>query len=400
MSIHTEKPPVYYGSRNPGAVIIGGHFQSLGIIRNLGQHNIPLCLLDNKLCIGRFSRYTSRYFRCPPIKDEPLFLEFLLTLAHKARIEGWIIYPNDDETVIFLSKNRNRLEKYYRIPTPPWEVIRYASERKLTYQLAEKFDIDTPYTCYPRDLEEVRTVITNFPAVLKPSVKEPFYSLIGKNAIRVNNRFEMIQTYKRIKSICPSAEILVQEYIPAAPDNLFSLGSMVRGGELTGKVAVRILRRYPREFGRVTTCAEIMDIPELEHIARRFLRAMGYYGLSEIEFMLDKRDGKFKLIEMNARLRGWHTLTINTGIDLPYLLYMDMLGHRARAEGFTPGFKWLHLLMDIPASMGEIIKGRMSVMEYIKSLRGQKKDAVLSSSDPLPFLIELLMFPYFWMKKG
>ena len=46
-----------------GAVIIGGHFQGLGILRSLARHNVPIYLLDQELCIGRFSRYAKRFAR-------------------------------------------------------------------------------------------------------------------------------------------------------------------------------------------------------------------------------------------------------------------------------------------------------------------------------------------------
>jgi predicted ATP-grasp superfamily ATP-dependent carboligase len=56
---------------------------------------------------------------------------------------------------MFLSRNKKKLEDFYRIPTPAWEITRYASEKKLTYQLAEKFDIAIPRTAYPRDIDEI-----------------------------------------------------------------------------------------------------------------------------------------------------------------------------------------------------------------------------------------------------
>jgi predicted ATP-grasp superfamily ATP-dependent carboligase len=154
------------------------------------------------------------------------------------------------------------------------------------------------------------------------------------------------------------------------------------------------------DFGHATTYAITVDIPELEGIARRFLRAMGYYGLSEIEFMRDDRDGKYKLIEMNARPWGWHTLAINAGVDLPYLLYLDATGHSVRANGFTQGVKWCHLVTDIPTVIGEIGKGRMKISDYLRSVKGIKQDAVFSVSDPWPFVMEILLSPYLWIKRG
>ena len=62
--------------------------------------------------------------------------------------------------------------------------------------------------------------------------------------------------------------------------------------------------------------------------------------------------------------------------------------------------KWLGLITDIPTVALEISKGRMTLGEYVRSMKGSKRDAVLSINDPLPFFAELLMAPYLWYKRG
>ncbi len=395
-----DKLGIAHATQNVGALILGGHFQGLGTLRSLGRHGVPVCLIDHDFCIGRFSKYTKKFIKGPSIRQELQFFTFLKDLARKEKLEGWVIYPSDDETVSFLARKKRELEKYYTIPTPSWEITCYASEKKLTYQLAEKYGIPTPRTFYPGSTQDLEKTSLEFPVILKPSVKEPFYSLTKKKAIRVNNRQELLKEFAQIEKIYPEVEVMVQEFIPGGTNCLFSVGSFFKAGEFLGKVVAKRIRQHPMDFGHATTYAITVDVPELEQLARRFLRAMGYYGLSEIEFMLDTRDGKYKLIEMNARTWGWHTLAINAGVDLPYLLYQDILGQKTSSDGFAKGIKWCHLMTDIPTVLGEIRKGRMSVSDYLKSLKGTRNDAVLSVSDPLPFVMEVLMSPYLWMKRG
>jgi predicted ATP-grasp superfamily ATP-dependent carboligase len=143
-----------------------------------------------------------------------------------------------------------------------------------------------------------------------------------------------------------------------------------------------------------------VDIPELEEITRKILLEIGYYGLSEVEFMLDPRDKHYKLIEINARPWGWHTLAIGAGVDLPYLLYRDMLGETVIKDGFDKDVKWIRLITDVPTALTEIFKGKMKIAEYLGSFRGKKQFSVLSISDPLPFIAEILMMPYLRAKRG
>ena len=389
-----------YQPQKVGAVIIGGDFQGLGILRSLARQKVPTYLLDEGLCIGRFSRYTQKFTRCPSVKQEARFFNFLTDLARKEDLRGWLIYPNDDETVCFLAKHKEQLEEYYRVMTLSWDVVRFAYEKKLTYQLAEKIGIAIPQTFYPRNAEELEQLDIEFPVIIKPSVKEPFYSKTRKKAIRANDREHLRQEFTKAASIISSSGLMVQEMIPGGPSCLFSVGSLYKNGEFLGKVVARRTRQHPMDFGHATTYAETMDIPELEESTKKILGAMDFYGLSEVEFMLDPRDGRYKLLEINARAWGWHTLAIGAGVDLPYLSYQDMLGVEVKQNGFDKDAKWIRLMTDIPTSLGEIFRGRMKMSDYITSLKGKRQFAVLSIRDPLPFFMELVMIPYLWKKRG
>ena len=138
----------------------------------------------------------------------------------------------------------------------------------------------------------------------------------------------------------------------------------------------------------------------MQNIAERFLRLIDFYGIAEVEFMMDPRDGKYKLIEVNPRVWGWHTLAIYAGVNFPYLLYQDMTGQPLEVPLPSDGLKWVRLSTDIPTVFWEIVKGNMKVKDYVASMKGKKKEAVFSLHDPLPFIAEIMMIPYLWVKRG
>ena len=45
------------GGGTPGAIVIGGDYQGLGIARSLGRRGIPVCVIDDETSIARASRY-------------------------------------------------------------------------------------------------------------------------------------------------------------------------------------------------------------------------------------------------------------------------------------------------------------------------------------------------------
>jgi predicted ATP-grasp superfamily ATP-dependent carboligase len=357
-------------------------------------------LLDNDHCIGRYSRVKKKFIKSPSPADAETYRDFLIDLAKRENIRGWVIFPNSDEAVYVLARFKGILENYYRIPTPGWEVTQNVYDKEKTYQAAEKHGIPIPRTYYPKSLQELLELCLEFPVVMKPSIRDHFYNKTKIKAFRINNREELIKTYQRVCDVIDPEEILVQDFIPGGPKNLYSFCPFFKNGEVVTGIAGRRARQHPMDFGHASTYVELVDIPELRTLAEKFMRAINFYGIAEVEFMQDPRDHQFKLIEVNPRVWGWHTLAISAGIDLPFLLYQDMIGEKVEVPPSLKQVKWVRLTTDLPTVFLEIIKGRMKPGDYIASMRGKKQDAVFSLNDPLPFVAEVALIPYLWVKRG
>jgi D-aspartate ligase len=64
-----------------------------------------------------------------------------------------------------------------------------------------------------------------------------------------------------------------------------------------------------------------MDVPILEELSQRFLRKIDYYGPVKLEYKPDPRDGRYKLLDVNARTCGYHSLGVSAGVDFSYMLF-------------------------------------------------------------------------------
>jgi D-aspartate ligase len=383
-----------------GAVITGGDFQGLGVLRTLASKGIPVILLDHEHCIGRYSKYKKEFYKSPRPSEMENYVNFLLQLAKREGIQGWVIFPNSDEVVRVVSQNKKTLENYYRIPTPSWEVIRNVYIKRETYKVAEKNGIAIPKIYDLRSVGQLMETDFQYPLVIKPSIRDNFYPRTKTKAFRINNKAELIKTYKRVNGVISFGEILVQDFIPGGPKNLYSFCPFFKKGKVIAGVAGRRARQHPMDFGHASTYVELVDMPELRDISEKFLGLINYYGIAEVEFMQDPRDHQFKLLEVNPRVWGWHTLAIDAGVDLPYLLYQDMTGQEIEVAPSLKQMKWVRLITDIPTVFAEIINGNMKISDYISSMKGKKKDAVLSLKDPFPFLAEIMLLPYLWAKRG
>jgi predicted ATP-grasp superfamily ATP-dependent carboligase len=384
-----------------GAMVIGGDYQGLGIVRSLGRRGVPVCVVDDEHSISRFSRYAKSFVHLADLRDQRTAVDGLLKIGRRLGLEGWVLYPTREELVAAFSHNRAKLSQVFRVPTPDWESVKWAWDKRNTYRLAQKLDIPIPATHYPETIEQLAELDhLNPPFVLKPAIKEHFFYATKAKAWRANSHSELRTLYQKATELAGSGEIMVQELIPGGGSQQFSYCAFFRQGEALGKMVARRARQHPFEFGRASTYVETVDIPLLEELSERFLRAIDYYGLVEVEYKLDPRDSQYKLLDVNARTWGYHSLGAGAGVDFSYMLYCDQVGLPVPVCKGRPGVAWVRSITDLPAAMVAILNGDTDLKSYIRSLRRCNVEAVFSAEDPLPGLAEVALIPYLAIKRG
>ena len=389
------------GSTKPiGAVVVGGDYQGLGIVRSLGRWNVPVCIVDDERSIARFSRYATHAVAAKNLRDQRQTIETLLEVGRHHGLEGWLLYPTRDETVAALSRYKSELTKFFRVPTPEWKTIQWVWDKRNTYRLASELGIPVPATWYPRSIEDLEQISAEPPYVLKPAIKEQFVYATKAKAWRANSQKELRALFTKASLHLPLDEVMIQDLIPGGGEQQFAYCAFFRNGRAVGSMTTRRRRQHPPEFGRASTFVETVDLPILEDLSTRFLRAIDYYGLVEVEYKLDTRDGQYRLLDVNGRTWGYNSLGYGAGVDFPYLLYADQTGQTVEECRGRPGVRWIRLLTDTPTAILEILRGRQDLPSYLRSLRNFDVEAVLSSDDLLPGIVELALIPYLTMKRG
>jgi predicted ATP-grasp superfamily ATP-dependent carboligase len=384
-----------------GAIVIGGDYQGLGIVRSLGRRGVPVCVVDDEHSISRFSRYSKSFVSLANLRDQRHVVDSLLEIGKRLGLEGWILYPTREELVAALSHNRAELSKVFRVPTPEWESVKWAWDKRNTYRLAQELDIPIPVTHYPENIDQLAQLDRLAPPfAIKPAIKEHFFYATKAKAWCANSHSELRTLFEKASELAGNGEIMVQELIPGGGSQQFSYCAFFRNGEAVGKMVVRRTRQHPLQFGRASTYVETVDIPLLEELSERFLRAIDYYGLVELEYKLDPRDSQYKLLDVNARTWGYHSLGAKAGVDFSYMLYSDQVGLPVSICKGRPGVAWVRTTTDLPAAMMGMLSGETDLRGYLRSLRDCNVEAVFSASDPLPGLAEVALVPYLALKRG
>jgi D-aspartate ligase len=377
-----------------GALVLGGDYRGLGVVRSLGRRGIPVWVLADEHLIAGTSRYARRSLRWP-VAPEDRQVDFLLDLNQRHRLDGWAIFPTGDETAAMLARHHACLAERYRLTTPPWDVLRWAYDKRLTHRLAEELGLHQPRTWYPAGRAEVAALDCPFPVILKPAIKQRLNQFTRAKAWLTENRPALLARYDEAGALVEPSVIMVQELIPGEGQEQYSFAALCRDGRPLAWVVARRTRQYPTDFGRSSSYVETVEQPEVEWAARRLLAALRFTGLVEAEFKRDARDGRYKLLELNPRVWGWHTLGRRAGADFPYLQWR-LVHDQPVAEGTCarPGLRWVHMRTDLPAVADEFRRGVLSPGAYVRSLRGPLEFAIFALDDPLPAILDLPLLGY------
>ena len=377
----------------PGAIVLGGNFVGLGIVRSLGAHGIPTWVFDadRSKSIAQFSRYTSRF-----IETKEAITDVLLTMGRHHQLNGWVIFPVADDYVEIVSANREALSSIYRVTTPAVEVTKFALDKRLTYRRAEELGIATPWTAVANSLAELAAHGIPYPVILKPAINHHFFPQTNIKALAVETPEELARGFAQMSAFIPSNEILVQERISGGGGNQFSFCALCKDGKVSASLVAQRRRQYPIEFGNASTFVETTNEPAVEEAGRRFLESIGLDGLAEVEFKLDPWDGKYKILDVNLRAWGWHTLGRAAGMDFPYLLWRQAVGVPDAPVDKPHKAAWIREITDIVA----IAKSRNRMAELktlLKALNsGKITSATFNLLDPVPFFAEFAL----WVSSG
>ena len=333
-----DKAPVSYSEivNRAGAPVVGvvfgvGVYQGLAVMRALGRMGIPVCAMGKENSVGFKSRYASECWVTPDTHNDPTgLLDVILKAGRKLKGEGkkGVLIPTQDSMVELCSKNKEILKEYFVCHIPDYSVIGACSDKQHQYSVAEKLAVPYPTTYFdfdiPRLLADLDSGKLAYPVIFKARKELPLH-------LRKQYRFVIMNTKEEVKKLLDvitplNIPFVIQQIIPGEDDSLYTLGSvMSKDGKMKAVFTGRKLRQRPPKFGECRV-GESKFVKEIIEDGEKLLRGLNYFGISQVEFKYDARDGKYKLMEVNPRSWSWVGLPIGMGVNLPYAFFCDALG--------------------------------------------------------------------------
>lgn len=370
-----------------GALLLGGDAGALGIARSLGRAGIPVIFLPGVNPIAKYSRYVSRTISWPGA-EAPGAAEWLLALANTEGLAGWVLFPSADSDVRLVAKHHDALAHAYRLTTPPWENLKWAADKHLTSIRAAELGIPHPRTYTISNAADARDVDCQFPLILKPAAKQGVNALTRSKVWLAHDRAELVRMFEYGSSLAGDAGLVVQEFIPGGDAKQFSYAAACLDGQPLVSMTARRSRQVPAGFGTGTFVETLGPMP-YEAEAERFLRSISYTGLVEMEFKLDQRDGRYKLLDVNPRVWTWNALGVEAGVDFALAMWKIARGEAVMRARAKPGAAWLYLTRDLSESLKQMRRGALRLPDYAASLMRRKCYAIFADDDPLPAVIDL-----------
>ena len=313
------------------------------ILRSLSNKGLKVWVADtSKKNICSKSKFCAGSFTYPdPFTEEEKFIE---TLKDKiVELQPKVLMPTHDESVVIM-RHRDEFPDELIIPYMDADTLFMLANKAESTFFAKRVGVAVPNIYSSVD------AVKEYPVVFK--------TVIGNSAKGVyfpKNKTELLKLMKKHKN----EETLLQEWIGGCD---YSVDCVRWNGFCKMSVYKALITKT--YGGGTTTQREIVDIPQLENEAKKFLEAVDFNGVCGLDFRYDPHKNKIAYIETNARFTGGLATPVVAGFDIPWVIYkLATEGKYDEAINVKIGVKTKWILGDIITLIGRILKLKWNTQE-------------------------------------
>jgi predicted ATP-grasp superfamily ATP-dependent carboligase len=384
----------------PPAIILGGNANAVSIARSLGRAGILVYAINVPEEAVRYSRFT-RWISIPrrPGSRSESWANYLLG-PESDHLRNAVLLAANDEALELIAQHRPALSAKYRLDISNPAAQLCMLDKLSTYRAAREAGVPTPRFWVADTREDIERFEDElvFPLMLKPLSSHRFWQhFSGRKYILVRRFEDLLATFDAVSSA--KIPIFLVEAIPGADDKLCSYYTYIdEDGCHLFDFTKRVIRRYPVNMGLGSY--HITDhVPGVKELALKLFRQVGLRGVANVEFKLDSRDSRLKLIECNARFTAVDCLLGSSGIDLPLFVYRRLVGlTQAPPSTYRVGVRLWDPVRDLFAYRQLNQMRLLSFRGWVRSLLHRQTFAFFRWDDPFPALFDSIRLVMLWRK--
>jgi predicted ATP-grasp superfamily ATP-dependent carboligase len=326
------------------------------ILRSLSAHGLNIWVADtsqtnicskSKFCIGSFT-YPD------PFSEERAFIDVLK--AKVLELNPKILLPTHDESVVIM-RHRDEFPSELIIPYDNVDLLVNIADKAWATQKAKECGVPVPDVY--AEVQDFRNYPCVFKTVMGNSAKTVFFPSAEEELRKLIVKFKGKKT-------------LIQEKIGGTD---YSVDCIRWEGFFKCTTYHALVTKT--EGGGTTTQREIVEMPELEEYAKKFLDYVDFKGVCGLDFRYDPDNNKVAFIEVNARFTGGLATPVTAGFDIPWVLYsLATTGKYEENIKVKVGTKTKWILGDIITLVGRCLSFKFNMKEWKQALTFNGFDAV------------------------
>lgn len=382
--------------RDIPALLLGSGITTLGVVRCLGRAGIESYCASDDLGVAGYSRWCRRAPERLGAGDD------LGAYLSRSTYERAVLFPCTDQWLVAATSLDPSFAGRFPTSIPPKRVVEDLVDKERLARVLERTDVPRPRSIEIASARDIESAPDDVLAsgFLKPTDSKAFFARHRAKALSISSRDDALAKWSSA-----SAEgfvFLLQEYVPGPASNHFFVDGFVgRDGRVLASFARQRLRMHPPLYGNSSAMISV-PIERVASAARdleRLLAALEYRGIYSAEFKYDDRDGRFKLLEINARAWWYVEFAARCGVDVCSMAYRDALGLPvAPLERYESGILCVNTRTDVAATMRMVRQGAMRSGEALAALFGSEK-VIFQRDDPLPALGDIAMSARKWYRR-
>lgn len=285
------------------------------------------------------------HYRANERADEPeTFLRLVREFAAEHQDKTILLIGCGDSYVKLCSEHKDRLPQNVIAPYIESSMMDDLIHKEKFYQLCEKMGVDYPQTFvyHPKDSRDFKLPFEG-PFIVKPSNgieywRHPYPT--QKKVYKADTRAEVDRILCDIYDSGYQDSVIIQNFIPGDDSYMWVLTSY---SDRNGKVKMMCLghvlleEHTPHGIGNHAVILTEYN-PDIEVQLKRLLEELHFVGFSNFDIKYDRRDGKYKVFEINTRQGRSNFYVTGSGENIAeylvrdYILKEDIPFHTATRE--------------------------------------------------------------------
>lgn len=375
----------------PLLVLKVGHYvrghSGVGAVRSLGRAGVPVfAVTEDAYTPAAVSRYLTERIVAPTtgLESKDYLLDRIVAIAKSVGAPA-VVVPTDDEAAVLVAEHAAELSPWLICPDVDPALPRKLAGKRGLRDLCLEHSVCTPGAAFPTSLADIEAFARDatFPVIAKiadAGHRAELPELGASTPLR--SAEELIEAASGWSN---PAVVMLQEYIPeeVADDWIFHGYFDAKSECLVGFTGVKY-RSWPPYFG-ATSYARVVANAELAAESIEFCRRVGYSGIVDMDWRLDRRDGRYRLLDCNPRVGAQFRLfETEAGIDVVRAQHLDLTGREVPRAPQIEGRGFVVENRDLPALL--TYRRLRPKADAVPHARGHIEPAWFAWDDPLPFV--------------